>query len=508
MVAVSRRNIRLLAVPLLVVAALFAGSLTFNWLINRPVRVHIPPQRVVHPNAFDYYMPSRTDPKIDVRAFDWCEEIRWAISRQARAKPKPVPALLASPGAPAPVVPQAVELRAVPAQPGIAFFDEYQLASLAEKQAILRDHRAYLRRVKSAFRFRCIVPREPKQDLFFRHFYHASWLLILEGQTKELRGDWDAALYSYMDSLRVGSDLACGGDIGDANCSAYQQETAVGNVACCVDHISAACARACARRIAAIRRDQPCYADALLETKYAVQTEVLGCLAQPDWRQRFLAVFRDLGVKDRDRWDVLRVRTVSKSAIMAHYDYWLDLQIAEARKPFPLDRTPVGMGKYCFLEYFSSCYEPQGTESRKYFEYAHALDGLLEVALALRAWQLDKGSYPDSLQQLLPAYLDTLPADPFSVRGTFHYRRGKTGYLLYSLGPNGRDDAGRPIGQIWDYPPRGDIVWGVTNAEPSLPRSLTKQPPVRPLPHKIIGWKSRWDETTSRTATPIGAPPP
>ena len=483
----------------------------FSWAIDRPVHVHIPPQRSAHPNAFDYYMPEGTDPSVDVHAPDWGYALHWAVSRVPQPWPTETPAAeTQTPGAPTNVMPpQPVKMREVPIQPGIAYYDEYRLATLAEKKAILGEYQAYLARVRSGFRFRCVVPREPKDDLYFRHFYHASWLLALDGQVKELQGDWGAALRSYLDSLRVGSDVARGAAV----CSVHQQEEAVSNAACCVDRVDAACARAGALRVAAILRDQPSYADTVIERKYAVQKEMLGYLEQPDWRQRFAAGFKDLGVEDYDpRWDVLRVHTVSKAAIMARCNYWMDLQISEAQKPFPLDRTPAGTGKPDFLQFFYTSYEPHGTELRKFYEYAHALDGILELALALRAWRLEQGDHPGSLQRLIPTYLDSLPPDPFGLRGTFRYKRTRAGYLLYSIGPDGRDDGGRPLKQIWDYRPTGDIVWGATNAQPPLPRSWISQQPARPIPRKIVAWKSKWDHrisyTTGNATIPAGAAPP
>jgi hypothetical protein len=54
----------------------------------------------------------------------------------------------------------------------------------------------------------------------------------------------------------------------------------------------------------------------------------------------------------------------------------------------------------------------------------------------------DRGAYPATLCELRPAYLAEMPIDPFNDH-EFHYRREDDGYLLYSVGPNGKDDGGR-----------------------------------------------------------------
>ena len=64
---------------------------------------------------------------------------------------------------------------------------------------------------------------------------------------------------------------------------------------------------------------------------------------------------------------------------------------------------------------------------------------------ALRLYQLDHdGRWPAELKELAPAYLPSLPADPFSTAGeTFGYRTcPRDGFILWSRGPDGLDDGG------------------------------------------------------------------
>ena len=70
---------------------------------------------------------------------------------------------------------------------------------------------------------------------------------------------------------------------------------------------------------------------------------------------------------------------------------------------------------------------------------------LLLVTLALHAYHEEKHVYPASLEALAPVYLKTLPRDLFALEGTFHYRNKGNGFLLYSVGPDSKDDGGKPI---------------------------------------------------------------
>jgi hypothetical protein len=105
--------------------------------------------------------------------------------------------------------------------------------------------------------------------------------------------------------------------------------------------------------------------------------------------------------------------------------------------------------------------------------------------LAIRSWQLAHGGqFPKSLDLLVPEILPNLPTDPYSGR-PFHYIvstvpeippifssidgiPGKAqpplagSWLLYSVGPNGRNDHGssfNPSGAVLD------IVFAVTPLE-------------------------------------------
>jgi hypothetical protein len=68
---------------------------------------------------------------------------------------------------------------------------------------------------------------------------------------------------------------------------------------------------------------------------------------------------------------------------------------------------------------------------------------LIDVAFALAAFRVEKGSYPERLSDLSPKHLATVPKDFFDNDADLHYRREGAGYLLYSVGPNGKDDGGK-----------------------------------------------------------------
>ncbi len=66
---------------------------------------------------------------------------------------------------------------------------------------------------------------------------------------------------------------------------------------------------------------------------------------------------------------------------------------------------------------------------------------LTKVEAALAVYRAEHGEYPKTLDDLLPGVLPKLPADPLHAKPIL-YRRFERGYLLYTVGRNGRDEAG------------------------------------------------------------------
>jgi hypothetical protein len=95
---------------------------------------------------------------------------------------------------------------------------------------------------------------------------------------------------------------------------------------------------------------------------------------------------------------------------------------------------------------------------------------LTRLAFALAAYRADYGSYPVTLDDLTPKYIREVPKDVFSDSEP-HYRQDGKGYLLYSVGSNGKDDGGRGfengrrgdecVKKDWD-----DLVVRMTNPSP------------------------------------------
>lgn len=83
------------------------------------------------------------------------------------------------------------------------------------------------------------------------------------------------------------------------------------------------------------------------------------------------------------------------------------------------------------------------------------------LACALERCRLARGAFPESLSELAPHFLGSLPAE--IVNGEpYRFRRSDDGgYVLYSVGPDLQDDGGVPFGGIGSGLKQPDWVWGM-----------------------------------------------
>ncbi len=80
------------------------------------------------------------------------------------------------------------------------------------------------------------------------------------------------------------------------------------------------------------------------------------------------------------------------------------------------------------------------------------------TGLACRLYKSHNGAYPVSLDALVPGILSEAPIDPFTGKPLI-YRREGTGFIVYSLGSNQKDDGGRSTYMITQMVMDKDDDW-------------------------------------------------
>ncbi len=73
---------------------------------------------------------------------------------------------------------------------------------------------------------------------------------------------------------------------------------------------------------------------------------------------------------------------------------------------------------------------------------SQALHRAAAVAIAATRFRIEKGSLPESIDDLGPEFLPLEPADPFVADAPLRLKQTDSGIVIYSVGPDGEDDGG------------------------------------------------------------------
>jgi hypothetical protein len=123
-----------------------------------------------------------------------------------------------------------------------------------------------------------------------------------------------------------------------------------------------------------------------------------------------------------------------------------------ARRVKTLDDSQDRLPSYCLISRML-WFSPERLIIAR--DRAIASRAAMQVALALKAYQVKYGRYPQSVAVLREYPAWKLKEDPFSGK-PFVYRRKGMGFVLYSWGEDLKDDGGQPLEPGTR---RGDLVW-------------------------------------------------
>ena len=279
----------------------------------------------------------------------------------------------------------------------------------------------------------------------------------IESNAHWQRGDYHAALQSGLDVLQLGHDARRGGDAYD-----FLVGSAIGSMSHVttgdtIEHLNALQAKDAARRVEKLLDARWTLQQALIEDSKRSPQRWLEYFENPEWRANFLAVRHWLNVNYgskplswNEKW---QVQTMSKRQIIADCNQLYKHAIANAPLPYAIEGEPPP----ALANPFATAYpfmSVSGYNSGIRLNAARDLtaDRVLMLRLALRTHQLERGALPPNLQALVPNHIKAVPVDPFGKGAPFLYKTDGKTYRLWSIGPDGRDDGGKPIGWLKNAP--------------------------------------------------------
>lgn len=148
-------------------------------------------------------------------------------------------------------------------------------------------------------------------------------------------------------------------------------------------------------------------------------------------------------------------------------DDYLQAVAAELRKPYRLRKPPPALPDSDPVIGRSGA---MGMRASFSFTSMEAILQVLRARFAVEEFRGRKGRLPARWEELTPAFLPTAPEDPFSGDSLRYVRQGNS-YLLYSVGPDLRDDGGSAITERPHPDVQGDYLAGKLSPTKSGRRS-------------------------------------
>lgn len=318
-----------------------------------------------------------------------------------------------------------------------AYRDTQHNYSLAQKIALVRRNVKALRLVRESFVHEYRMPPQRringvlKLSEFQAKTRTLARLLVLDGHVKAAVGRWGQAMESYLDCIRLGSIMPRGGPLIELLVGMSYE--AIGRrptwQAC--SQLVPAEARVCVRKLERIHADRVTLVQSLEEEKWT-GLSYLRCM-MPKERSEVLAV--------QIIWGLL-YPFVGEHAQRDFFDSVIDrgrLSYTAAKNQDPnLPSKPLGgpMWRHRMSTFDKTKLKYANNETNNLF---------LTATLALHAFRMEHGAYPSTLDELVPSYLSEVPEDLFAMEGNLRYKHYGKKYVLYSVGPDGKDDGGKAI---------------------------------------------------------------
>jgi len=106
--------------------------------------------------------------------------------------------------------------------------------------------------------------------------------------------------------------------------------------------------------------------------------------------------------------------------------------------------------------FFAALLVPNYTKGVQTFGLIQSKADEAQIACALERYHLERGKYPETLNELVPQFIADLPHDIIGGKSLKYRQTSDGNFLLYSVGWNGADEGG----QVSFFPyTDGDWVW-------------------------------------------------
>lgn len=281
--------------------------------------------------------------------------------------------------------------------------------------------------------------------------------LAIESNTRAAKGDRSGAMRSALEGLHFGHQIPRGATLIGALVGYAVQAVSRRPLEELLPSLDAPACRNAAREIEKLHQNRVPFAEVLQEEKWNVAANLLPMLQGPGSIGIQIAGYDAKNKKSR-------FRPVSRRRYMSDFLRQMDALSTSAKQPYALAFTVQPPG-----DYLTGTLWPVFERGRFNVAKCESANTMLMVALALRAYQFEKGAYPEELSHLVPDYIKAVPSDSFGAGEAIRYKKQGTSYVLWSIGPDKKDDGGKVIDRGTtsgryrvEEKSQGDIVFGIS----------------------------------------------
>ncbi len=276
----------------------------------------------------------------------------------------------------------------------------------------------------------------------FAQYRNVARLFASDGRVKTRANNYAGAADASLDAIQLGETVPKGctliGKLVGIACEAIGRRPLYQ----VIPHLTAAdCRRICKRYETLCQKHVP-ESETFTEEKYCGQESLLLIFRGGLTASSLLGSTNGQSTSGLDALAQLYFLVHSKRSMMESYTSYMDQLAALSDKPWPMAKTAPSIPTDPIL----SILEPSYSEANfKDIEASVTQNALCLTAIALQGYKMEHGSYPAALDKLIPTYLSRVPNDPFTANSQITYRRSGSTFILYSIGPDGVDDGGKPI---------------------------------------------------------------
>lgn len=244
------------------------------------------------------------------------------------------------------------------------------------------------------------------------------------------RKQWNQAAQTALDLIQFGVMVPQCGDISAFSEGRSLEIGGRKELWALLSHLDARTASQAARRLENLEKKRVSLPEDLKEEKWAELIWISGLVQDPP---AFASMAFSSGPTYGLKEDLL-MKLSSPRLMLRHYAQAMDKTIAEATQPYDvklkeLDEHWPSAPPQTLSDPLTSRIYPNYIRRQLRNYQQRAERNLLLGALALRAFRLEQGRYPQKLDELVPRYLSHVPDDPFHLGHALGYKLQPTKFL-------------------------------------------------------------------------------